>query len=71
MERWLAAIARRNVAWARWRDALELLAIHRDELGFTDVRDEIGQVNDTQYEYEHACRDLVRARVWLRIEQAA
>lgn len=61
--RYLTAIARRNTAWARWQDALVLLAIARDEISFDDLRPYVRNVNETQHEYEHAERDLARARV--------
>jgi hypothetical protein len=61
--RYLAAIARRNTSWARWQDALTLLALARDEIGFHDLRPYIRDVNDAQDAYEWAARDLVRERV--------
>lgn len=70
-DRYLSAIARRNTTWTRYQDAKALLAMARDEIGFYNLQPYIINVNETQYEYEHAGRDLVRARVWFRAEQAA
>lgn len=63
-DRYLAAIARRNTTWARWQDARDLLAIARDEIGFHDLRPYVANANQAQDDYEHAARDLVRARAW-------
>lgn len=63
---YLNAIARRNTTWARMRDAEVLLAIARDEIRFHDLQDYIRNFNDCQYDYEHAHRGLIRARVSFR-----
>lgn len=62
VELWIDAIAARNVAWARWKDAQAMLSIYRDELGFGDVSDVIRQVNETGAAYERATYRLSRAR---------
>lgn len=65
------AIAWRNIHWARMRDAEDLLAIARDEIGFHDLSSYIRQANETQDRYERAARELVRIRVWWRHDRAA
>lgn len=71
-ERYETAIARRNIAWARWQDALAALAIVRDELGFREVRAEIREVNSAQADYEWRQRELIRERViWRNSARAA
>lgn len=61
-DRYLDAIARRNSAWAAWREALRRL----EAIRVSDPRPFVRDVNDTQQEYEHAAKDLARARVrWL------
>lgn len=69
-DRYLTAIARRNVTWARWKDAEALLAIARDEIGFADLRPYVRNVNDAGRDYEQARTDLIRARVHRKAERA-
>ena len=59
LERYVAAIARRNVAWTRWQEA-------RDTLDWAPSTPAIAAYNEAQHEYEWAARDLVKARVIFR-----
>ncbi len=65
-DRYLTAIARRNLLWCRWRDAVVVWEAAGRPTGAV-----LGAVNDAQHAYEWAVRDLVRARVWWRAERAA
>lgn len=68
-EAYLAAIARRNITWCRWREADELLieATLADRgRGLADLRPYVQWLNSTQNDYEHAARDLIKARVFWR-----
>jgi hypothetical protein len=62
LDNYETAIARRNIAWAKWRNAIELLrhaeARDEDSVPYRRVS------NAAQHDYEWAARDLVRARVW-------
>ena len=55
------AIARRNTAWARFQEARARLAWSRSTPAIADY-------NAAQDEYEHAARDLIRARVGWRAD---
>lgn len=61
LERYEAAIARRNLLWASWQDALTTWHAADRPTGLL-----LGDLNDAQYAYEWAARDLVRARVIFR-----
>lgn len=69
MERYLAAIARRNTAWARMQEAREWLEATSPFA--LDVQARRRELNEARREYEHACRDLIRERVLLRSGAAA
>lgn len=60
-EAYEAAIARRNLLWVRWQDALAAWGAAGGPTGPL-----LGAVNDAQQAYEWAERDLVRARVMFR-----
>jgi hypothetical protein len=60
--RYETAIARRNTAWVAYHEAQALLE-SAERRGYLDVGDWIRNLNETQHDYEHAERDLVRARV--------
>jgi hypothetical protein len=55
------AIARRNVAWARFQEA-------RARLEWSRSTPAIADYNAAQDAYEHAARDLIRARVAWRAD---
>jgi len=63
---YLNAIARRNTTWAYFEAARELC--EAAERTGVDRAPYIGNYNDAQRDYEHAERNLVRARVWYRDE---
>jgi restriction endonuclease Mrr len=57
-DRYLRAIARRNTAWANYREARELLEAATAR-GYSDLTAWIRNVNETQHEWEWAERDLI------------
>jgi hypothetical protein len=57
--RYETAIARRNTAWANYREARRRL----DAVRSGDLRPYIADLNQTQHDYEHAATDLIRERV--------
>lgn len=62
-DRFLTAIAVRNRAWVRYRIAVEAWLRAGSPTG-----EALALVNDRQNEYEHAARDVIRARVFFRQE---
>jgi len=65
-DRYETAIARRNTAWARWRDAADLLdRVDPDSLTRKYV---IRNYNDCLDRYEQAADDLIREKVRWRNE---
>lgn len=58
-EAWDAAIGRRNIAWARWQSVRA-----QWEFAGCPTGPLLGALNEAQHNYEHAARDLIRARVW-------
>lgn len=66
-EAWDAAIARRNITWARLREAEDVLRGAEAVAGpQADLRPHRAFYNAAQRDYEYAARDLIRARVWHR-----
>jgi hypothetical protein len=59
--RYETAIARRNTAWAHWREAADLLAAAG--LRGADTREVTRNYNDCLDDYERARADLIRERV--------
>jgi hypothetical protein len=62
-ERFDSLIARRNRAWVRWRNALEEWLRAGSPTGPL-----LAAVNDAQYAYEWACRDLTHEKIARRRE---
>lgn len=65
-DRYLTAVAARNIAWARYATAHAAWLAAGSPVGPL-----LRAVNETQHDYEWSERDLVRARVEWRGERAA
>jgi hypothetical protein len=62
-ERFVAAIARRNILWVEYQDARRAWLAAGRPTGPL-----LGAMNNAQQVFEHAARELVRARVFLQTE---
>lgn len=63
LERYVAAIARRNLLWVEYQDARRAWLAAGKPTGSV-----LGALNNVQQIFEHAERDLVRARVFLQTQ---